>query len=127
MIRKQKRDVELRATKWHAELIINSPSPELDCELVAPYGHHWKNEDVHAFVGCTIDNGMTAPEAWGDLWDRCSEGPELCTPETCALWHDGHCGFWGPVPSGLPKVGDNFRLVEGPVADDILKIWRKRL
>jgi len=90
---KTKRDIERLAKRLGADLIVNNPAPELDCELVAPAGHHWKGEDVHSLVGCQ-DNWDTAGEVWEDVYHRALDGVEVCDRDTCSSWHNNECDFW---------------------------------
>lgn len=89
--KKTKRDVQRLADRLGAELLINSDHPQLDAELVAPFGHYWTCEPyLHALVGCQNDEEPTT-NVWTDMYDRAKHGVTRCDdPE------DGHgdCEFW---------------------------------
>lgn len=79
---KTKHDVVRLASRFGAELLIHDDRP-IDCEVMAPHGHHWIEDELHSLVGHQLGS---AGDVWQDLYDRMLAGVEPC--------HNS-CSFWG--------------------------------
>ena len=81
-----RQDIRRAAKRVGAEVIVHREGP-LDLEVVAPDGHHWQGEDVHALVACQHP-GERVGEVYDDLLSR-MRGVEPCCRESrnCRDWN----------------------------------------
>lgn len=83
-----RRNVLKRAEEFNADVIIDGAWSELDVEIVAPEGHHWASDGVHALVGHQNDDEKR-PDVWRDLLERMEDGVEPCDrgSSECRNWN----------------------------------------
>lgn len=59
----------------------------------APQGHHFAALDVHEVV--LSDTMPTMRDRYEAAIEDVQGGFEPCTADTCQLWEDGRCEWWG--------------------------------
>lgn len=81
-----RRKVAKRAAKLGCEFIINAEPPHLDCEVIAPVGMVFADDDLHCLVG-SQDDWTTPEQIYDDLIFRMAGGVKPCPFVDCDFCH----------------------------------------